>query len=204
MHDGVAHPRGELLGERVARAQHQHPPALPRRLDGPRHVVEVPGVGHRYAVDVTNGQPRPAQGGLARTQPRKLPARLARRSARQGRDVGDAIETDALVGDASRHLGQRVGLVEHDGVHPPPNPAGSFAAFFSPFARTEGLARVGRCCDGGRRRRARSWGTHHEPDLFPFWPSSIHSGLLQSIVSNSRNAGGGRLCVGARPLPVAA
>ena len=67
-------------------------------------------------------QPRPAQGGLSRAQPRKLPARLARRSARHGRDVGDAIETDALVGDAARHLGQRVGLVEHDGVHPPPNP----------------------------------------------------------------------------------
>ena len=67
-------------------------------------------------------QPRPAQGGLSRAQPRKLPARLARRSAGQGRDVGDAIETDALVGDAARHLGQRVGLVEHDGVHPPPNP----------------------------------------------------------------------------------
>ena len=80
----------------------------------------------------------------------------------------------------------------------------SLLAFFTPFHRTQRHAGVGRCCDGGRRRRARSWGTHHEPDLFPLWPSSIHSGLHQSIVSNSRNAGGGRLCAGARPLPVAA
>ena len=48
-------------------------------------------------------------------------------------------------------------------------------------ARTERLARVGRCCDGGRRRRARSWGDPLRTRSFsflaffnPFWPSSVH------------------------------
>ena len=67
-----------------------------------------------------SGQPRRAPGGLARAQPRKLPARFARRGARHGGDVGDEVKPDALVGDAARDLGQRIGLVEHDGVNPPP------------------------------------------------------------------------------------
>ena len=58
-------------------------------------------------------------------------------------------------------------------------------------------AGVGRLCDGGHRRQARSWGGHREPTVFS-------SSLLQSIFSNSRNAGVGRLCVGSWPLPVAA
>ena len=81
-----------------------------------------------------------------------------------------AWEDSATTGAVAGHV--------HGG--PIANPAGSFAAFFSPLARTERLARVGRCCAGGRRRRARSWGTHYEPDFSflaffnPFWPSSVH------------------------------
>ena len=62
----------------------------------------------------------------------------------------------------------------------------SFLAFSTLFARTERHARVGRLCDDGRRRRARSWGTHREPGWFL-------CGLLQSICSNGTTCPRGKM-----------
>ena len=62
----------------------------------------------------------------------------------------------------------------------------SFLVFFALLARTERHARVGRLCDDGRRRRARSWGTHREPGWFL-------CGLLQSMCSNGTTCPRGKM-----------
>ena len=61
-------------------------------------------------------EPRCAPGGLARTELRKHPARRGAGRPTPLDDVGNESESDPLVGDASRGLGQGVGLVEEDGV----------------------------------------------------------------------------------------
>ena len=43
-------PARKALAARVAGAKHEHPPARPRRLDGPGHVVEVRGIGPKWML----------------------------------------------------------------------------------------------------------------------------------------------------------